>query len=174
LDWQRPGGRAHGGTGYLTIEHEGLEVTLLSSKASQITPRTLPIPDKEMPSLRVWLDRWLAHAKVQGGEPLFRPVDRHGWARRSRLSGDAVAKVVRRRLLAHAKGTGMAEIDAVVLAKQYASHSMRRGYCTTASNARIPHGEIRRRSRHSNDGMLGRYIETAEGWNHSGLGGIGF
>jgi hypothetical protein len=51
---------------------------------------------------------------------------------------------------------------------------MRRGYCTTASNARIPLGQIRARSRHTSDATLGKYIQTADGWHSSGLGGIGF
>jgi hypothetical protein len=30
------------------------------------------------------------------------------------------------------------------------------------------------RSRPNSDAVLGKYIESAEGWNSSGLGGIGF
>ena len=51
-----------------------------------------------MPSLRVWLDRWLALADVQGGEPLFRPIDRLQRILPARLAGDPVAKIVRRRV----------------------------------------------------------------------------
>jgi integrase len=174
LDWRRAGGRAYGGTGFLAVEAKGLQATLLTSKAAQITTVQLAIPDAEMPSLRLWLDQWLAHAKVQGGEPLFRPIDRLHRIQPARLSGDAVAKIVRRRMLAHAQATGFSDMDALMLAKQYSSHSMRRGYCTTASDARIPLGQIRARSRHTSDATLGKYIQSAEGWNSSGLGGIGF
>jgi hypothetical protein len=169
-DIHRLGRRLH----HLLERRQGLQVTLLTSKAAQITPATLAIPDAEMPSLRLWLDKWLGHAKVQGGEPLFRPIDRLQRIQPARLSGDAVAKVVRRRMLAHAQEAGFSDTDALMLAKQYSSHSMRRGYCTTASNARIPLGQIRARSRHTSDAMLGKYIQSAEGWNSSGLGGIGF
>jgi hypothetical protein len=174
LDWLRPGGRAYGGTGFLTIEEKGLQVTLLTSKASQLTPKELAIPDAEMPSLRLWLDRWLDHAKVQGGEPLFRPITPQGRILPARLAADSVAKIVRKRMLTHARATGMSEADAILICKAFSSHSMRRGYCTTASNARIPLGQIRARSRHASDAMLGKYIESAEGWNSSGLEGIGF
>jgi hypothetical protein len=174
LDWLRSGGRAYGSTGFLSIEEKGLQVTLLTSKASQITPKELAIPDAEMPSLRLWLDRWLKHAKVQGGEPLFRPITPRGRILPARLAADSLAKIVRRRMLAHAKATGLSEADALVICRQFSSHSMRRGYCTTAANARIPLGQIRARSRHSSDAMLGKYIESAEGWNASGLEGIGF
>ena len=174
LDYLRPGGRAYGGTGFLSREERGLQVTLLSSKASQITPQELAIPDNEMPSLRLWLDRWLEHAKVGGGEPLFRPITSRGRILPARLAADSVAKIVRKRMLAHATATGMSETDAVLICKQFSSHSMRRGYCTAAANARIPLGQIRARSRHSSDAMLGKYIENAEGWNSSGLEGIGF
>jgi integrase len=174
LDYLRPGGRAYGGTGFLSPAPKGLQVTLLTSKAAQITPKELAVPDHEMPSLRLWLDRWLEHAKVQGGEPLFRPIDRFGRILPARLAVDSVAKIVRQRMLAHAQATGLSETDARSLCRQFSSHSMRRGYCTSAANARIPLGQIRARSRHSSDAMLGKYIESAEGWHSSGLGGIGF
>jgi hypothetical protein len=174
LDYLRAGGRAYGGTGFLSYAPKVLQVTLLTSKASQITPKELAIPDDEMPSLRLWLDRWLEHAKVQPGEPLFRPIDRLGRILPARLAPDSVAKIVRKRMLAHALATGLSEKDARILCRPFSSHSMRRGYCTSASNARIPLGQIRARSRHSSDAMLGKYIESAEGWNSSGLNGIGF
>jgi integrase len=174
LDWLRPGGRAYGGTGVLSRETKGLLVTLLKSKSSQVTDKEIPIPDAEMPSLGAWLDRWLDHAKVQGGEPLFRPITPQRRILPARLAADSVAKIVRKRMLAHSKSTGMSEADAILICSRFSSHSMRRGYCTTASNARIPLGQIRARSRHSSDAMLGKYIESAEGWNSSGLDGIGF
>jgi hypothetical protein len=137
-------------------------------------PKELAIPHEEMPSLSMWLDRWLKQADVQGGEPLFRPIDPLERIQRARLAAESVAKIVRKRMLALAQATGLSETDARILCRQFSSHSMRRGYCSTASNARIPLGQIRAGSRHSSDAMLGRYIESAEGWHSSGLGGIGF
>lgn len=96
-----------------------------------------------MPSLRLWLDKWLAHAKIRGGEPLFRPIDREQRLQAARLSGDAVAKIVRSRMLSYAQAEGLSEVDALILARQYSSHSLRRGYCSSASDARIPWGQMR-------------------------------
>jgi len=65
--------------------------------------------------------------------------------------------------------------EALLLPGLFSSHSIRRGYCTTATNARVPLSQIRPRSRHRSDEVLGRYIASAEqGWNHSGLEGVGF
>jgi integrase len=175
LDWQRAGGRAYGGTGFVSVEPEGLEVTLLTSKASQLAPVQLAIPDREMPTLRTWIDRWIAHAQVRPGAPLFRPINRHKTIQPNRLASPSVANIVKACMLKHAQQTGMPEAEALLLAGQFSSHSMRRGYCTTAANARVPLSQIRPRSRHRSDEVLGRYIASAEqGWNHSGLEGVGF
>jgi integrase len=147
LDWQRTGGRHLGGTGVLSQERDGLLVTLTTSKGSQITPVTLAV---------------------------LRPVDRHQNVLPARLAPDAVAKIIKRRALSHAKATGLPEADAFALAWQYSSHSLRRGYCSSASEKRLSLGEIRRRSRHCSDAVLGKYIRDAEGWRSSGLGKVGF
>jgi hypothetical protein len=67
----------------------------------------------------------------------------------------------------------MSETEARIMAATYSSHSARRGYCTSASDAGIPLGEIRARSRHRDDEVLGRYIASAQGWRRSGLDGVG-
>jgi hypothetical protein len=127
-----------------------------------------------MPSLKVWLDRWIKLAGIKPGEPIFRAIDKWGHVQPVRLA-PAVRKILKARMLAHARATGVADKEAMLLARQYSAHSMRRGYCSTASEARLSLGEIRRRSRHATDEVLGRYIRDAEAWRSSGLGeGVGF
>lgn len=106
LDFLRPGARANGGSGFLSFAPKGLQVTLLTSKASQMTPKEFAICDGELPFLRPWRDRWLEHARVQPGEPLFRPIDRFRKVLPARLAADGVAKIVRTRMLAHAQAMG--------------------------------------------------------------------
>jgi hypothetical protein len=128
-----------------------------------------------MPSLKLWLDRWITHAGIRPGQPIFREIHRSGRAQPSRLSGDAVSKIVKARMIEHMRASGRSDADARVLARDYKGHSLRRGYCSTASEAKLSLGEIRVRSRHASDAMLARYIRDAESWRSSGLGeGVGF
>jgi integrase len=173
LDWERPGREVFGRTGFITLEPKGLLLTLLRSKSAQVTAVELPIPDKEMPSLRPALMRWIKLANVQPGEPLFRAT-RSGAILNRRLAAETVLAIVQRRVRAYALATGKSRTEAAALALAYRSHSMRRGYATTASEAGVSLGHIRRRTRHADDGMLARYIDAAEGWRRSGLAGVGF
>ena len=84
-------------------------------------------------------------------------------------------RIVKARMLDYTRATGMADAEALLRSWEYSGHSMRRGYCSTASEAKLSLGEIRVRSRHGSDAMLARYIRDAEAWNSSGLGeGVGF
>jgi integrase len=173
LDWLRPGPPRWGGKGFISIEPQGLLVTLNSSKSSQTEPVYLPIPDDQMPAARTWVNAWVACAGIAPGEPVLRPIHKSGRIVRARLSAPAITYILRTRMLAHALAQGMPEIEAVLLAQRFSSHSARRGYCTSASNAGIPLSEIRARSRHRDDEVLGRYIASAQGWRRSGLQGVG-
>ena len=70
--------------------------------------------------------------------------------------------------------TGKPLKDAMALAKAFSSHSIRRGYCTSASNARVPFAQIRKRSRHRSDAMVAAYVADAEGRRSSVLAKVGF
>jgi integrase len=173
LDWQRPGSLLTGTTGYVTAEDDGLAVTLLSSKAAQITSTEVFISDREMPSLRPALMRWIELAGVQPGMPLFpATIGRHITSRR--LAPESVAHIVRKRVEAYSVATGKRPKEARLLAKEFSAHSIRRGLCTSLSRARVPFADIRRRSRHRSDAMVARYVADAEGRRSGGLGKVGF
>jgi integrase len=174
LDWQRPGGRVNGGTGTLSVERHGYLVRLFTSKRRATTVE-IAIPFAEMPSLKHWLDQWIDHAGIKPGEPIFRAIHKTGRVQPQRLAPEAVRHILKARMLDHARATGLSDKEAIILAAQYTSHSMRRGYCSTASEAGRSLGEIRERSRHATDEVLGRYIRSAERWRSAGLGeGVGF
>jgi integrase len=173
LDWQRPGSPLTGTTGYVEPEDDGFTVTLLTSKAAQVTATEVFIGDREMPSLRPALIRWIELAGVEPGWPLFRATSgRHITSRR--LAPESIAHIVRERVMAYSVATGKRPNEARLLAKEFSSHSIRRGLCTSLSRARVPFADIRKRSRHRSDAMVAKYIEDAEGRRSGGLGKVGF
>lgn len=172
LDWARAGGTARGGTGFVAAEPSGIIITLLCSKSAQLTPVDIPVPDRDLPPLRQWLAAWVDAAEIRAGEPLFRPIARHGSVGSARLANEAVTRIIRARLVAHYMRDGLPELEARAVAAGFTSHSPRRGYCTSASEAGQDLAQIRRRSRHGSDETLGKYIAAAEGWDRSGLEGL--
>jgi integrase len=128
---------------------EGLRVTIRRSKTDQegegqvigipygSNPQTCPVR-----ALRAWLDI----AGITEGS-LFRSVNRHGHIGASGLSDRAVALIVKR-LVA---GLGMD-------AGNYAGHSLRSGFCTSASAKGATELAISRQSRHRSIAVLRGYI----------------
>jgi integrase len=173
LDWERPGSLLTGTTGYVTAEDDGFTVTLLSSKAAQITATEVFIADREMPSLRPAMARWIEKGGVQPGMPLFPATNgRHITSRR--LAPESIAHIVRQRVEAYSVATGRQPKEALLLAREFSAHSIRRGLCTSLSRARVPFADIRKRSRHRSDAMVAKYISDAEGRRSGGLGKVGF
>ena len=175
LDWLVPSSRLQGGTGFVSLEPDGLLITLNTSKSSQVTPVSLVIRDVDMPSLRLWLNHWLTHADIKAGEPLFRRVTKAQRVMAARLSPEFVGRVIRARTFAYAKSQGKTDTEAYRLSREHSGHSLRRGYCTSASELQLTLGQIRARSRHASDAQLGKYIRSAEVWRHgAGLAKVGF
>lgn len=95
---------------------------------------------------------WVEASAITEG-PVFRPVDRHGHMADTRLSGRAVARVVKRCALA-------AGYDP----DRFAGHSLRRGFITSAAEAGAKDRDIMRHSGHRDPSMLREYIEEATVW----------
>jgi integrase len=94
--------------------------------------------------------QWLQVSGISAG-PVFRPLDRAGRVGEARLSGDAVAVIVRERVEA-------AGLDP----SGYSGHSLRAGLATSASQVGVPTWKIRAQTRHASDAMLARYIRDGE------------
>jgi len=90
---------------------------------------------------------WLAAARIAEGAA-FRAVDRHGRLG-GRLSGNAVALIVQRRVAA-------AGLDAAA----YAGHSLRAGFATSAARAGIGEIRIAAQTRHASLAVLRRYVRA--------------
>ncbi|MFB3779045.1 MAG: site-specific integrase [Bryobacteraceae bacterium] len=133
----------------LEFTTEGLVVSLRHSKTDQEgAGRKVGIPLGSNPgtcpvhALRDWL-------KVSGiaEGPVFRCVNRHGHVQLGRLSGYAVALVVKRRASA-------VDLDAA----RYAGHSLRAGLATSAAIAGASERSIMAQTGHRSVGMVRRYI----------------
>ena len=96
------------------------------------------------------LEAWCDIAAIETG-PLFCPISRHGHIADTRLSGEAVATIIKQR----AKQAGLD-------ADGYSGHSLRAGLATSAAMAGISTLAIRRQTGHRSDAMLARYVRSGE------------
>jgi integrase len=96
-------------------------------------------------ALRAWIEASATESGV-----LFRHINRHGQVQPGRLSGTAVAQIVKR----HA---GAAGLDAT----KYAGHSLRAGLATAAAIAGASERSIMNQTGHKSSTMVRRYIRDA-------------
>lgn len=141
----------------------GLVVTIRRSKTDQegvgrqvAIPRGLWAETCPVRALRAWLDT----AGITAGA-VFRPVDRHGHVQAGRLSGNAVASVVKK--CAAAAG----------LAGEWSGHSLRAGLATSAAAAGASDRQIARQTGHRSAKVLGRYIRAGELFRDNVAGQVG-
>lgn len=128
---------------------EGMVLTLRRSKTDQEAEgRKIAIPYGSnvatcpVHALQVWLE-W---SGITVG-PLFHSINRHGQMQPGRLSGKAVALIVKK----HAERCGMD-------ADTFAGHSLRAGFATTAGRAGVEERDIMRQTGHRSTVMVRRYI----------------
>lgn len=172
LDWERAGSVDEGSTGVVQLTPSGIVVRWHRSKTAQEREVELEIPDADMPEARTWLKRWLDVAEIIPGTPLLRPLTRWNTCISARLSTAAISTIIRQRVEQLEIARGVPRSDARQRASRFSSHSLRRGFCTSAAEAGIPLNVIRQRSRHSDDTMVARYVGEAEGRRQSGLAGL--
>ncbi len=140
---------------------EGLIVTIRKSKTDQEgNGRLMGIPfgrGRICPAT-LSLD-WLAKIRDQQG-PLFRPVRKGGQIIDQRLSGEAVAKVVKQSAL-------RLSLDPA----HYSAHSLRAGFVTSAIQSGAPSHLVRKQTGHASDTTMARYVrlgslfsENAASW----------
>jgi integrase len=133
----------------LAFTPDGLVVLLRRCKTDQEAQgRKIGIPYGSNPEtcpVRA-VQAWLAASGITSG-PIFRHVDRHGKLRAGRLSGYAVALVVKR----HAEAAGL---DAA----KFAGHSLRAGLATSAAIGGASERAIMAQTGHRSVNMVRRYI----------------
>lgn len=143
---------------------DGLVLTLRRSKVDQeAAGRAVAIPrGREAATCPVQaLARWREAARIGEG-PLFLGINRHGQLLSRRLSGAAVALVVKR--YAAAAGRDPAE---------FAGHSLRAGLATAAAIAGKSERAIMNQTGHKSTATLRRYIRDANLFRDNAAEGLG-
>lgn len=128
---------------------DGLTITLRRSKTDQdAAGRKIGVPygaNPETCPVRV-LQEWMEQASIAGGK-LFRSLNRHRKLQPGQLSGNDVARIVKK--LAERAG-----LDAA----KYAGHSLRAGHATSAAIAGASERSIMNQTGHRSVQMVRRYI----------------
>jgi integrase len=148
----------------ITEGTDGLTVRLRRSKTDQKKAgRTLGIRYGSNPvtcPVRAWL-AWLDVSGIPEGAA-FRPVDRHGHIGATRLSGQAVALVLKR----HAARAGLDPAEV-------AGHSLRAGLATSAAAAGVPERVIAEQTGHKGTAMLRRYVREGSLFRENAASAVG-
>lgn len=146
------------------VEHvrQGMVLHLRKSKTDQVRQGrkvAIPLGRTRWCPVRHLTD-WLTHAGIEQG-PLFRSIDRHGHISPDRLSGDAVATIMKKRVEA-------AGFDPAT----FSGHSLRAGFATSAVLAGASTFKIREQTGHKSDAMLARYIRDGSLFTDNAAGAI--
>lgn len=134
----------------LSFTPQGLVVFIPRAKGDQQGKgSTIAIPfapDAQICAVRA-VRAWLRASGLSSGA-LFRAFKRNGELRDGRLSDKSVALIVKK----YAARAGLDE-------KQFAGHSLRRGFATSAAQHDVGTLDIMRQTRHKSEKMVHRYIE---------------
>lgn len=134
----------------LSFTPQGLIVFIPRAKGDQLGKgSTIAIPyapDTSICAARA-VHEWLNVSGIKSG-PLFRPFKKNQTLREEQLSDKSVALIVKK----HIKKAGLDESD-------FAGHSLRRGFATSAAQHDIDTLSIMRQTRHKSEKMVHRYIE---------------
>jgi site-specific recombinase XerD len=132
-----------------------LRVMLRRSKTDQVAKgRTVLILPGRNPTtcpvaaVRAWLEA--SDLKHEGGDPIFRPVNRHSGVELNRLSDRAVDLIVKE------------ACSAAGLKNKYSAHSLRAGHVTEALARGAGRASVKRQTGHASDAMLDRYDREAD------------
>ena len=131
---------------------QGLIITLTHSKTDQTARgRKIGIPlgrTRHCPVTAV--ETWIASSGITEG-PLFRPIRKSGLIDPARLSGDALCRMVQKRV-------AIAGLNPT----RYSGHSLRSGFATSAAQAGVSSLKIRHQTGHASEAMLYRYVRSGE------------
>lgn len=134
----------------LTFVPQGMVVFIPQSKGDQLghgNQVAIPYAPNPKCCAVVAVKQWIQGAGIHNG-PLFRPFKKNGELRESQLSDKSVALVVK-------KYISMLGMDP----SEFAGHSLRRGFATSAAQHDLDTLSIMRQTRHKSEKMVHRYIE---------------
>lgn len=137
---------------HLTFTPQGMIVFIPHSKGDQLgegNQIAVPYaPDKNVCAVRA-VKEWIAAAGITDG-PLFRGFKRNLQVRDTQLSDKMVAAIVKK----YMARLGLNPDD-------FAGHSLRRGFATSAAQHDLDVLTIMRQTRHKSEKMVHRYIEQS-------------
>jgi site-specific recombinase XerD len=139
---------------------EGLRITIRRSKTDpEARSAVIAIPRGTLACPVAALSAWLAAAGIGSG-PVFRPIARNDRLRDRRLTDRSVAAIVK----THAARAGLDP-------RQYAGHSLRSGFLTSAAARGASLFKLADQSRHKSLEVLRGYVRDAELFvSHAGSG----
>lgn len=134
----------------LTFSLEGLIVLIPQSKGDQFgegNSIAIPYAPDERICPVTAIQHWIEAANLYSG-PLFRPFKRNKELRDTQLSDKSVALIVK-------KYMALSGLDPA----NFAGHSLRRGFATSAAQHNVDEYTIMKQTRHKSEKMVRRYIE---------------
>lgn len=144
----------------LTFTTQGMVVFIPQSKGDQQgagSEIAIPYaPQKEICAVRA-VRNWMEAAGITSG-PLFRGFKRNLQPRDTQLNDKAVAEIVKK----YMARLGLDPSD-------FAGHSLRRGFATSAAQHDLNTLEIMRQTRHKSEKMVHRYIEQGNLFKENAL-----
>jgi site-specific recombinase XerD len=144
----------------LTFSQEGVMIRIKRSKGDQEgVGEQIAIPYRQNADLCAVaaLEKWLNHALIKSG-PIFRPISKTKKVGISQLSDKSVALIVK-------KYTALAGLNP----KQFAGHSLRRGFATSAAQHDVAERQIMKQTRHKSEKMVRRYIQEGNLFKENAL-----
>lgn len=145
----------------LRMTDHGLELELLRSKADQERPTVVAVDRSHNPRAFAALERWIAHADITPGTPLFRRIHPRGGIG-GRITADGVNRAIKAALERYYLDTGTDAATAERLAGRYSGQSGRVGFVVAAKEAGAADSDIAATTRHRSLQMIKRYGEAAD------------
>jgi integrase len=136
----------------LSFTHRGVAIVVRRSKTDQEgSSETIGIARSGKATCPVAaLEAWIAAAELKTGT-VFRAVDRHDNVHGDSLTGDAVNRIVKRTVALLGLDPGV-----------YGAHSLRSGFCTSASAHGADIAEIMKQSRHRSIAQAKHYVQDGQ------------
>jgi site-specific recombinase XerD len=144
----------------LTFTRDGVIILVAKSKGDQEGQgEQVAIPYSSNPDICAVtaLKNWIYNAHLVTG-PLFRPLNKYKQIRNRRLTNQSVALIVK-------KYVGLAGLNP----DNFAGHSLRRGFATSAAQHDVDERSIMKQTRHKSEKMVRRYIEQGNLFKNNAL-----
>ncbi len=144
----------------LTFVREGVIILVHQSKGDQEGQgEHVAVPYNSNPNVCAVtaLKHWINVAQMHSG-PLFRPLNKYKQIRDRRLTDKSVAIIVKK----YASMAGYSADD-------FAGHSLRRGFATSAAQHDVDERTIMQQTRHKSEKMVRRYIEQGNLFKNNAL-----